>query len=301
MDLLAKTTKKNNEAILNGTVLSVSTENHIVADNDIPFLIRVSQAVNANSLESKKAKASNINSPTTHRDPFDPPDPALLVGQLPDHMILLNKFQVARNHLLIVTSVFQEQSSDLTLSDITACHDCLAEMPGIVFFNCGPNSGCSQRHKHMQLLPMDAPLDAVITQTVHLPSLSCGEEATHPCQLLAFRSFVHFFWPFEEGFPSSQVLYGRYVAMLECARRWASAHLPESSAPISYNFLLTPKWMLLVPRRLDRYEPEAPEAYPIGLNSLGYSGHIYVKGEETFRQLCRMTPVGLLRYVAYEV
>ena len=54
-------------------------------------------------------------------DPFDPYDDALWVDHLsPSHTLLLNKFNVVKHHVLVVTRKFEQQTDPLTLQDLEA-------------------------------------------------------------------------------------------------------------------------------------------------------------------------------------
>ena len=54
-------------------------------------------------------------------DPFANPNPALVVARLaPDHLLLLNKFNVVAHHLLVITEQFEHQSERLTVGDLAA-------------------------------------------------------------------------------------------------------------------------------------------------------------------------------------
>jgi ATP adenylyltransferase len=105
-------------------------------------------------------------------DPFLPPYvPALLVGELAsppsddddddeEYVILLNKYSLVPEHILLVTKAHQSQQSPLYPPDLLAAYDLLfaaqrAGRPFFAFYNCGDRSGASQHHKHMQLMPCE--------------------------------------------------------------------------------------------------------------------------------------------------
>ena len=91
-------------------------------------------------------------------DPFLPYDERLWVAHLPpSHELLLNKFPVSLHHALVVTRAFEEQEDPLTAADLRAAWAVVDAMPGaggMAFFNRGPASGASQRHKHLQIVPL---------------------------------------------------------------------------------------------------------------------------------------------------
>ena len=101
---------------------------------------------------------SPSKSPPPVFNPFLPYDQRLWVAHLPpSHELLLNKFPVSINHALVVTREFEEQEDALNSLDLGATWAVLDSMPGaggMAFFNRGPESGASQRHKHLQVVPL---------------------------------------------------------------------------------------------------------------------------------------------------
>lgn len=112
--------------------------------------------------------ASNEAPKAADRNPFLPPDPALVVADslsswLDDaseaHRFLLNKFNVAERHGLVTTTDFASQEGPLDGADWAAVLAVLREgypEGGVAFFNCGPESGASQPHRHVQTVPLSA-------------------------------------------------------------------------------------------------------------------------------------------------
>ena len=88
-------------------------------------------------------------------NPFLPPEKDLVVADISEtHLAVLNKFNVVENHLLIVTRAFEDQDMLLTLPDFEALWLCMAEYNSLGFYNGGREAGASQRHKHLQLVPL---------------------------------------------------------------------------------------------------------------------------------------------------
>jgi len=61
---------------------------------------------------------------------------------------------------------------------------------------------------------------------------------------------------------------------------------------LSYNFLMTKKWALMVPRRNESY-------HHISINSLGFAGTILVKREEDLELVKNVGVLNILKEVAY--
>ena len=53
---------------------------------------------------------------------------------------------------MLVTNEFKSQFDPLTLEDFKSVSSVLSEVPSLVFYNCGVDSGASQPHKHIQVL-----------------------------------------------------------------------------------------------------------------------------------------------------
>ena len=83
----------------------------------------------------------------------------LFVSHLSEtHSLLLNKFNVVENHLLLITSSFESQDDPVNARDFQHVFQVFEAFPReitpLAFYNCGPKSGMSQPHKHIQILPM---------------------------------------------------------------------------------------------------------------------------------------------------
>lgn len=58
--------------------------------------------------------------------------------------------------MLIVTKEFQPQENKLTEEDFKQCVLVQGALGGVFYFNSGPESGASQKHKHIQVLPAES-------------------------------------------------------------------------------------------------------------------------------------------------
>ncbi|MCA9594211.1 MAG: phosphorylase [Myxococcales bacterium] len=193
-------------------------------------------------------------------DPFLPYDPALFVADVgPRHVVLLNKYPVLPDHLLIVTRQFEEQTAPLTEDDFEVVADALAPAPALAFYNSGRLAGASQRHKHLQL--------------VRLPLLPGAAEASFEA-LLSSASEV----PFRQAHRN---VAGRHLAPLY------REMLEELDSPEAYNLLLTERTMMLVPRVAERFEG-------ISVNALGFAGALLVKDEVQRDRLLQHGPMAAL-------
>ena len=114
--------------------------------------------------------------------------------------LLLNKFNTLPDHALIVTDLFERQSAPLDRFDLAAWYFALSQTAAVGLFNSDFTAGASQRHKHMQIIPLDAfwsqrPLDAIYPLPVDhliLPSIVSGANAAPECGTLKVAKYPTF-------------------------------------------------------------------------------------------------------------
>ncbi len=161
-----------------GALVPVATGAEVVEDGGVPFVVRV--------LTGRKPRGFGQAAAS---DPFDPPEPALTVGEVgPAHVAVLNKYPVIPAHLLIVTRAFEHQETLLTREDMEALRRCLAAAGGLGFYNGGEAAGASQPHKHLQLVPLplgpvgpEVPMEAALrTRGRSGAEARCGEQRLPP-------------------------------------------------------------------------------------------------------------------------
>lgn len=250
--------KTSASALASGALQPISTTSTVIADGGVRFLTRV-----AESLERKRL--DGIQKPSDF-DPFAKPEEDLFVGDLSEtHYAVLNKFNVVDHHVLVVTRAFEEQSSRLTGDDFDAVWTCLEESDGLVFYNSGPLAGASQRHKHLQLVPVPlgegperAPIEAILDDSPPFAHAVCRLDAPG-------RTLEHY-----------------------------QSLLAASGNPRAYNLLATRDWMLVVPRSRDGWRS-------ISVNALGFAGALLVRSEEELAELENLGPMRLLREVTASV
>ena len=267
-------------ATLEGALVSIPTRSEVVVDRGVPFVVHTT------SLQDRKAEASSIPHPDRPFNPFLPPDPDLLVAEVfPRHLGVLNKFNVMRHHLLIVTREFEAQEALLSLDDFVALLTVMEEIDGLGFYNGGTVAGASQAHKHLQLVPLPltegprpTPIDSVIDD-----SATAGEMTRIP----AF-DFDHALIPLDgnrldsRGAPELHRLYRRALAAIG---------IHDETRP--YNMLVTARWMLLVPRSREYWQG-------VSLNALAFAGSLLVRNRTEFDRLRSVGPLAVLKSVVDE-
>jgi ATP adenylyltransferase len=285
-------TARTARSLSTGALQSIPTSFEFVEEGAVRFLVRVLSSL-ARKDEERWRREREAGA-GREINPFLPCEEDLLVGDLTDtHRCVLNKFNVVEHHLLIVTSLFEEQDDYLTGSDFSAMLAGLAEYESLAFYNGGVVAGASQRHKHLQLVPLPlspdgpgVPIDPVIGEVRYE-----GKTGTSP----AFP-FVHAVapvnsrWvrrPLESGEEMEKVFH----LMLKAVgmERGESPLRERQTGP--YNFLATREWMLLVPRSEEFFDGTS-------VNSLGFAGALLVRSREEMERLKARGPMTVLRSVA---
>jgi ATP adenylyltransferase len=261
-----------------GAILSIPTESTVIEQDGVAFQVRVITAL------AMKALAPTTQS---NADPFLPYDPNLFVADLsPTHVALLNKYNVVDHHLLIVTRTFEDQESLLTQEDCAALLIGLAEIDGLGFYNAGPAAGASQRHKHLQLVPLSALPESRLPIKPLLRSVRmAGATGTVPgLPFLHAAAPVHPDWLDRRQDGASSLL-ACYRSLLR-----AVGHA-DHAASTPYNLLATRQWLLLVPRSRECFEG-------ISINALGFAGALLVRNAAQLELLRTHGPMTALRHVA---
>lgn len=267
-----------------GTILSISTTPEVIEQSGVAFQVRVITALAMKSL------------PTTaqsNADPFLPYDPDLFVAEVsPTHVALLNKFNVVDHHLLIVTRSFEPQEALLTREDCAALLICLAEIDGLGFYNAGSAAGASQRHKHLQLIP----LSALAEPRLPIEPLLRSVRMAGATGLVPSLPFLHAYAPMDRDWidqwrDGASSLFASYHSLLRAVGLSveSTAGSPALAAP--YNLLVTRQWLLLVPRSEEFFEG-------ISINALGFAGALLVKDTAQFAMLQTHGPMTALQRVA---
>jgi sulfate adenylyltransferase (ADP) / ATP adenylyltransferase len=249
---------------------------------EMRFLVRVLANIQRKEIERQQRKPDF--------NPFLPYDPHLFVADLsPTHLVLLNKFNVMDYHILIVTREFVPQDSLLNQSDFQALAISLSEMDGLGFYNGGQIAGASQRHKHLQIVPLP-----FVPDGSPLPFESLMLETVGQNPKLPYRHAIAHFnaLDFIQPLAISETLLAHYHRLL------ATLNLIENSAatePLgAYNLLITREWMCVVPRSQESFAG-------IPVNSLGFTGALLVKNQAQLEQLRALGPLTLLTEVGVAV
>lgn len=285
--LWQRITRTTGHALSTGALVPISTSERFIEESGIRFAVRVLDVLRRKSAAREKQESGAAG------NPFLPPERELTVADISDtHLAVLNKFNVVERHLLIVTREFEDQDTLLTLRDFEALWTCMREYDGLGFYNGGRDAGASQRHKHLQLVPL--PL-ASKGPRVPLEPLFAGTQRPGITTVPSLP-FLHTFVRLEPGrgetpAGAARTTHRLYGDLLRAVGLQAPSGggLTFQSSP--YCLLATREWMLLVPRSREHFED-------ISLNSLAFAGSFFVQSEEQLGRLKSAGPMNALRHVA---
>ncbi|MEH1927294.1 ATP adenylyltransferase family protein [Nostoc sp.] len=299
--------EQTEHALQCGALLSIPTEFEFVEQDNVRFLVRILSNLNRKKAAKDQQQKQSATSGQEF-NPFLPYEKDLFVADISDtHVCILNKFNVVDYHLLIITRGFEEQESLLTVQDFTAMWACLADFDGLAFYNSGKTAGASQRHKHLQLVPLplapsgsQIPIETLLASAQFQNSIPSGVSATH--SLLKSRGtvgkayatspklpFVHAFAPLNSNWGQSPFTAAQ--ATLEVYRTLRHAVGLDARQSGAYNLLATREWMLIIPRSQEHFQS-------ISVNSLGFAGALLVRNAAEMEILKAQGPMTILKNVA---
>ena len=280
---------RTRHALACGAMQPIETTEEIVPEAGVDFIVR-----RVSSLARKDADSKHSATEAVPANPFLPHEPDLFVADVSDtHFALLNKVNVIEHHLLIVTRVFVDQETLLDAGDFEALAACMAEVNGLAFYNGGAVAGASQLHKHLQLVPLPLgrsgpplPVDALFE------SVKARDGAVQLPGLPFYNAFLWLDRPaVDDVGVAARQMHACYLELLAAAGLKAVEKRGKTCQSGPYNLLATPRWMLLVPRRKERFDS-------IAVNALGFAGSLFVRDEAQLVLLKRAGPMAVLRETA---
>lgn len=289
--LWQKTIEVTQSARQTGALKSIETEYHVIERSGIAFLVRSLGNV-VRKERAKKEQQEKERKIGKYFDPFLPYEADLFVSDInKTHLCLLNKFNVVDNHLLIVTREFEEQTNLLNVNDFIALWACMKEIDGLAFFNGGEAAGSSQRHKHLQLVPLP-----FLPNTEYLPIAPAISKVKFSNSLGTIPSFPFVnaiakidLSSFDKPLTAATAMLDCYHTLLE--KVGFTLNKNSQQQPGYYNFLATKNWMLIIPRIKE-------SSHGISVNSLGFAGSLFVKNKASLELLKEISPIQLLSEVA---
>ncbi|MEH6628216.1 MAG: hypothetical protein V7739_17370 [Motiliproteus sp.] len=262
--LMEKLIATTEQGIKSGALKTVHCETQLHYQAGIPFQIRVlSNTVDKARSLKRLNLAGNVRT-----NPFLPYEADMFVTDITrNRIVLLNKFNVVKQHALIVSREFQHQQSPLGLEDFYALSVAMNEFPSLGFYNGGKEAGASQTHRHMQLVPIeclggDLPINPQVLNDI---------KPGFVYRLISNLSS-------DPGCRSEQ-LSNFYKQCLQ------ELDLREGDKVGPFNMLVYKTWGMIVPRSQGEVEG-------IAINSLGYAGAFLAKDDT---QLQRIKDIGCLQ------
>lgn len=284
---IAEIDRVKTSAIASGDLLAISTEQTIMHTDAIDFMVRWVSSLAHKDIAKRKTSAER----RPDQNPFLPPEAALLIGPVGDHhLCLLNKYPVIDRHLLLVTREFEEQCAPLTHADFQALAMLMQTLGGLGFYNGGSEAGASQRHKHLQWIPESQQSISLARLAHRLPAGPAS--TTTPLQHPALP-FAHAFIRLHavDARHDAEALAKIQHAAFEAACRALGIDVGCMSMP-PYNLLIADGWMLMVPRRRERFEG-------ISINALGFAASLFVRTPAQLERIRALGPLQVLAQVAY--
>jgi len=288
---LVRTTDR---ALLAGTLVPVPTHYTFIEDGGIRFFIRILTSLARKDAARKEQEAAAKKGMPAN--PFSPPEKELVVADISDtHLAVLNKFNVVKHHLLIITREYEDQDTLLTLKDFEALWLCMAEYKSLGFYNGGRDAGASQQHKHLQIIPIPiAPEGPAIP--IEPLILSAKQRSDLTRQISGFE-FRHTFVPLRKGlinapYDAARETFDIYASMLLQVGIKGPTKTGLTMQTMPYCLLVTRDWMLLVPRARECFGD-------ISFNSLAFAGSLFARSEKQLEQIKSFRPMNALKSVAF--
>lgn len=201
------------------------------------------------------------------------------------HHLIINKFPVFRPMLLLLTvDSYRRQHEALDPDDFQAAWSVISALreEHYVFFNCTVTAGSSREHKHLQVLPAPGASDEYPEGFRFFPDYEESSRKGKP-------TFTHFLQrldtlpdgPIKDG----EVLFSIYGQLLQRAREVLGLGASERECP--HNFILTKRWMMVVPRRTDKF-------HDLTANSAGMVGSVFLWRQDQLEAWKEIGPMSVL-------
>ncbi|XP_049849430.1 uncharacterized protein LOC126318655 [Schistocerca gregaria] len=276
---------------------SIPSDHIIFTDGDVPFILYLAKNL------QKKPKSFFHNYLRSGDDSYDPflhpsKNPLYIGSPNDDYSILLNKFNLVENHLVVVTENPESQLDPLKLADFEILWKCVSRLNMIGFYNCGPLSGASVSHKHMQFIPLpdirelaEMNINLPIEKLIQRDSLDIENAVPFINRKIPFYNYCFQFN--SNDVPQETIIkktYEAYVKIMDSVTK----NLSLTNTTPSYNFLLTKRWMLVVPRSQAHYENS-----DLSINSLAFSGSLFVKNMYQYNSIRHLGPMNVLKRVTF--
>ncbi|KAL6835708.1 ATP adenylyltransferase domain-containing protein [Trichoderma sp. SZMC 28015] len=182
------------------------------------------------------------------------------------HFVIANKFCYARPHLMLLTcDGYRRQYEPLDEAGLEAAQTVLLSMSQdfVVFYNCGQDGGCSRLHKHMQLIPKPPHSFADFLD---------NEASSDNPPKVPFHWFYQRIDVANTDAKGLTEVYRNLLQQATAVGQGLAQHADSApqGAACPHNFIMSKRWMIVIPRRRAGINKEA------GANALGMLGVIAV-------------------------
>lgn len=161
----------------------------------------------------------------------------------------------------------------------------------LAYFNCGPVSGASQPHKHLQVIPLPL-IPSAPTATPFWPNtataLASAPSWKEGIMQLSSLPFLSFIARVDEASATGALLADTHTALLQKAQDAVAA----ASEPLSHNLVMTKEFMMVVPRRADG-------TGPVSCNAMAFAGSFFVRGVDELEFIRKTGPMQILTDVGF--
>ncbi|PCJ19418.1 MAG: hypothetical protein COB04_05855 [Gammaproteobacteria bacterium] len=290
-NLCEKIKQVSQYAEMTGVQLSAKGKEEILWQNSLPFILRLSDYSEAKQqlLSARKRTERSLGRPI---NPFLPFDERTYVDDLSStHVCLINKFNATANHVMVVRKEYEPQMTVLNREDFYGAWVTAQATNGLCYYNAGPDAGASVDHKHLHVIPKEEiTIAGKLPVEYSMPSAEAGDFFKLPhwdFKHLAVRLDCE---PGEGVNKTIDYVYSQYIELM--------GHLElldfgnETGIKGAYNLLLTPDWLLIVPRSRAR-------SGSIALNSLAFAGAMLVENEVQQLVVRHKGMLNMLKSVAY--
>ncbi|KAI5956997.1 APA2 [Candida jiufengensis] len=261
-------------------------------------------------LTSLMHRPENNNKGNNENNPFEKPEPELTIldnfGSNKELKLVFNKFPVNAKHFLLITKKFSSQNLPLLPTELLATYNILNKINKLkpegeewfAFYNCGPESGASQAHKHIQFMTLppknkfksypEVCLENKLFKKDNNNNLNILD-ATKPLQNqdLPFSQFL-IKLPENKEELTEEILTKSFTSLLQST---LTILRNNSINHISYNFIMTTEFMLMIPRSKSKYQDK------LGINSCGVYGLLLCKNQELFDMVKEVGVLNILKEV----
>jgi len=282
LNLVNQIRQKVTQATLSGDLKTLYSDRYTISDGSLEYSVNVKRATVTSE------RPMNLTPGLPPKDPFMPPHEQDWNSRYSnDYTLLLNKFNVMNNHVLIITKHFESQFAPLSGSCLQVMHEVVVDADGFGFYNAGKEAGPSQSHRHMQVVTRAdnaLPFYDLITES------SKKSEIGVPFSSEQFK-FRHSICQIAQETADPASFLSWYNA---CLKHSSLLPVPmigdrvDLNGPINpHNVLMGINWLMVVPRTL-------ADLHEIPGNGLNFIGSFYIRNQSQFETLKTISPMNVL-------